>query len=390
MNINKLFLVILLLSCLMTVSCQQNSSSTLFESYIVDTIKVNPDINDDAIDSTKYIVDKVIPLDLPEEYKLISCAQMICNDDKIYILDEKNYHTIFVFDLDGHFLYKLGERGHAKNEYINGPCNFSVDKKNNNVLIHELGQISKIFRYDKNGKFIDAKMIEGCGPRNVSYWGNGNYIVDFPNITPDNDSQLAIMDSTMKITKSIIPLTRDKWLGKFDKSFYKSDYLYYHPLFSDSILVFDDEKIVKVKKIDFNGRFIPEKNIEQAYDLESFDPIYSFKGAQFIDRYEETKDLIYMKYANQTFAFTFYKNKRTGKTYNVSPPLFVGMFPDCYTTLCNDKILYFVGSDENEIVCNLKGRERIWKACCHITPNAFKNIFFSEKFTPTVVFVKLK
>jgi len=45
--------------------------------------------------------------------------KMIAGDGVFYLVDKQLAATVLVYDEEGHFLRKIGEKGHASNEYIN-------------------------------------------------------------------------------------------------------------------------------------------------------------------------------------------------------------------------------------------------------------------------------
>jgi hypothetical protein len=80
---------------------------------------------------------------------LVTPINMINSDNMIYISDQSN-STIFVFDLNGNFIKKIGKKGQSPSEFSN---QHSIDVLGNNIYIEDQGSFTfKIF--DIKGKFL--------------------------------------------------------------------------------------------------------------------------------------------------------------------------------------------------------------------------------------------
>lgn len=131
------------------VSCSESSWNELGE-YKKETIKINPRMISGQLKKERYNVDSVCSLSLPEGMELREITKFTVKNNRIYIMDSRLGKTIFVFNNTGRFLFKAGERGRAKNEYIDGPTDFFVDNDDN---IHVFdGHAKKIMIFDNTGK----------------------------------------------------------------------------------------------------------------------------------------------------------------------------------------------------------------------------------------------
>jgi len=73
--------------------------------------------------------------------------------NNIYILDDRKALALFVFDINGKFLFKINNRGKGPGQFIR-PCDFLIDTVKNRIMIGDAGQ-RKIIYYDNKGNYIN-------------------------------------------------------------------------------------------------------------------------------------------------------------------------------------------------------------------------------------------
>lgn len=110
-------LVTLLYSCSDTQICELGSHTSI-------TIKIDPENITKSLEVGDYSIDSVCSLAMPNNVKYYSETKFIVKNNRIYVMDSDYNHTIYVFDISGAFMFKLGERGRAAYEYIGGPIDF--------------------------------------------------------------------------------------------------------------------------------------------------------------------------------------------------------------------------------------------------------------------------
>lgn len=73
--------------------------------------------------------------------------------NNLYILDDRKALALFVFDINGKFLFKINNRGKGPGQFIR-PCDFLIDTVKNRIMIGDAGQ-RKIIYYDNKGNYIN-------------------------------------------------------------------------------------------------------------------------------------------------------------------------------------------------------------------------------------------
>ena len=138
------WLILLLSAC--SGSMKDNGNSELL-IIPVDVAQNSPvrlsEISDDI---------KKIELETSDECLIKRIVQVVCNGNRIFVLDAQAGMRIHVFDLSGKFIYAIDRRGQGPGEYIYIQ-NITADPQNNHIYINP--GIKKLIRYDQEGHFID-------------------------------------------------------------------------------------------------------------------------------------------------------------------------------------------------------------------------------------------
>ena len=144
-----------------------------------------------------------------------------------------------MFNLKGQYLYKLGEIGRAKNEYISAPADFFVSQNGDVHVFDSAGQ--KILIFDKKGNFL--KHIDIGWIHSFGLTSNGKYVCcldnrDIPN--EESDPSLLIYDIKSGCKKNLISSKHFQcFLDPNCRTFSFNDNILSHvPLLSDSIIDF--------------------------------------------------------------------------------------------------------------------------------------------------------
>ncbi len=121
---------------------QKQTNSIAVNIDLDETIE-NQDIN------SLFRYSHFIPLETAHNVKISQVSKTQIIDNKIYILDRKQ-SVIFVFNIDGAFLFKINKRGRARDEYLS-ISDFEVGK-NGSIYVND-DSLGYIIVYDKSGNF---------------------------------------------------------------------------------------------------------------------------------------------------------------------------------------------------------------------------------------------
>jgi hypothetical protein len=139
---------ILLSSCLL-FSCQKGKEHIQSgdEDIAIQHIKWKSQKDFDIknlVESIQYI-----PLEDNAESIFASIDKLVIENNRIYILDISGTKSLFVFDMEGKFLHKIGTQGEGPGEYTNY-INFDVF--DNEVYVYDNAKRQMLI-YDENGNY---------------------------------------------------------------------------------------------------------------------------------------------------------------------------------------------------------------------------------------------
>ncbi|QZE15549.1 6-bladed beta-propeller [Halosquirtibacter laminarini] len=117
------------------------------------TIHVPERLNGETIDASS-IVDSIyaVPLETNKKCLIGAVSDIRIHNDLIYVIDKRVSQAIFVFDMKGRFLNRIGKKGRGPGEYTK-LSGVHVDKCNNEILISS-PPLRKLLRYNPKGKFL--------------------------------------------------------------------------------------------------------------------------------------------------------------------------------------------------------------------------------------------
>ncbi len=126
-------------------------------------------------------IDAYIPLETNDESLITGIRKIAKSDDYIFILDTLG--TLNVFNTQGKFLRKIGQRGQGPGEYT-VLTDFAVDTKNKTVYINS---VDRLLSYDFEGNFKRDVFIHKNSNLQVFTFCNNKFFYIFPDMPyPDN------------------------------------------------------------------------------------------------------------------------------------------------------------------------------------------------------------
>lgn len=129
-----------------------NSCSNPIKMESIETIKIDVKANENEIEFNNYFASKNVVLLETNKNSIISKIDRISfHNNKIFILDKK-LNSVFVFDRNGYFLFKIKNIGRGPQEY-NSLMDFTIDEKNNNIILYT-DRPYALFVYNMQGTFI--------------------------------------------------------------------------------------------------------------------------------------------------------------------------------------------------------------------------------------------
>ncbi len=159
MNNTYLGRLLLMTFCLLSLTMCQSNNKRIKISHTFRSDSLIK-INIDSIENEKQILFssvfkglKVVPLETGDKCLIGDIVQLEIHNNIIYVLDQFVAKALFLFDIKGKFIMKIGAVGKGPGEYIS-PKMFSINLKRNQIQIFDSGQ-NKILIFSGEGKFIN-------------------------------------------------------------------------------------------------------------------------------------------------------------------------------------------------------------------------------------------
>jgi hypothetical protein len=155
--------VCLLCSFVLLISCQTNKKKTQ-EIAVNDNLQVidvdNAKEEDKILLSDLFSSVKTIILETKDDILLGKINGIQVYKDLIFVMDSRRNIGVYIFNKEGKFIRKIGNRGMGPGEYLK-ISDFTIDEDNENIYLMDC-DAKKIYKYKITGKFENAIALENA------------------------------------------------------------------------------------------------------------------------------------------------------------------------------------------------------------------------------------
>jgi hypothetical protein len=264
---HKKYLLIIGITLALLSSCKRNQQEGV---VIIDADKKITKTLDDFISHIE-----IVPLETNKDALLQNYWKVIVYDDNYYVQDRSN--GLYVFNIRGEYLYKIGNHGNGPGEYIY-IADFQVNPFTGNIeLLEPTGRIKV---YSRAGEFLHHY---GKRFQEVSYF----YIIDEDLMLLSHNSFSPALDLYSRKADSVM-----KSFFSFDSDFMRfrpvrtdahyyvyNDELYIHHGYTNVIYKLDNNQLQTVQELDFGS---------STFTIDDYDWEFAMSdkevGKDFIDR----------------------------------------------------------------------------------------------------------
>ena len=308
-------LLFLLLLSVFSCSVKQSELSLVDSDYIID---LDEKKNSSIPISTYFKSVQTIILETKGECLIGRINELQVFDGYIYVLDRLIAKSLFVFDMNGHFIRKIGSLGNGPGEY-NQLTDFTLDTENGAIFLLDFGQ--RVHKYHLDGTFIQTIVPELIKTRaiNIQFYKNKLYMsIDAYKPSPDDNMLLEVDPDNGMILSSTLPIKHNKgWGNPFSTghNFFMSrlnDPPRYTRLYMDDIVTIGDSITTYIKlKSKHLATFEDLNNLQ--HGTPNFQSnVMQFKKIWDVRGFLENNDFIIFKYRHGYLHFyTVIYNKET-------------------------------------------------------------------------------
>ncbi|MFA6126160.1 MAG: 6-bladed beta-propeller [Bacteroidales bacterium] len=309
--------------------------------------------------------------------------------DRIYVFDQGE-KCLLIFTSEGNLIKKL-IRGKGPGELMD-PMGISCYQ--NRLIITDRNLIKY---YSLEGEFVQYKKLpRGCFATCVTSLPNGNFLTY--GMSPDFSKELKadyrsnqfyyyhILDSTL--TKEILPIvTLSMECGGMERGkpfhFYKNHYLLAEGI-GNHLLIFNGENVVDTYTIDFEGFTFNDEDLKKT-KYAYLDLINAGSRYGFIDKVNETKDLITFRYWRKgteqpILKPTILYSKRSAKTADFSEVLKSVGIPE----------VELMNTRDDDFICLLQPSDFTEEQLNQFKKQGLINTSVTPDSNPVVIFITVK
>lgn len=326
------------------ISCNSPSENKM-GVIIRECYSIIPEINGNRLEKTQYLVDSILSLNIPENVTEIGIDKIMITDNHVYILDSEINKRLFCFNNKGNLTTSIGERGHARGEFIGKPDEFFVDSKNRLHVFDKIGHKINIFRED--GTVEEVIETSNYYPHSIGLTSNNNYMMYFIDgyreqiQGADVPASLILLDENGENSKKLLISKGEMNCVISEHTFFQNcNRLAFIPCFSDSVVIFKNDTVEKIVSFDFNGKALCKEKPKVLYgdDYSFMDDYQEMLG---IESFQESDSYVYINFIYKQQDVSWLFNKKTGQTF-CATSLFEGVQPFRYYCLNEDKIVAYI------------------------------------------------
>ena len=217
---------------------------------------------------------KLIPLETSEEF-LIGHIDRIIKCPGCYCIQDRDNANVFIFEENGKFRCKLGNKGHARNEHLDA-WSIAYDEKNEQIVMLDLTG-RRLLSYDLMGNLKKVASLFFLY-HDMAFLGDNILCLTESAYNRFSDiidlSRLVLADKMGKPIRRGFPITemrRDRFTYGDDMTQYK-DKAYFTDLLSDTIWEVSGKEMAPILNMTVNGsqRFSKdekEKITSKSYEM---------------------------------------------------------------------------------------------------------------------------
>lgn len=315
----------------------------------------NKDINLSEILDIQFI-----PLETTREsiIGLISTVKVV--DDRVFIFDKYRMKEVFVFDIKGNFITKVGEKGGGPTQFVS-LTGFDIDKKRqtiiladykNKLLFYDLENYQ--YKYDKKTDFSYFDFVSLQENAFAFFFTDGFSIAERA-----KNNFVLITDTFMEPQKACYhaDFTTPIIVRNYGENFYKLNnrsFVYHHLM----PFVYEIEKNdIKPKyKLDFETFKFPSMDFLKSETKEYADYTKSLSNSDFISNYGiyETNDMVWTQFVKNRQLYTGFYNKKDKQGYIL--PL-----NNYFKSLGLGALVFPKGNTDEYLICEVQIEENTLK-----------------------------
>lgn len=376
-----MFSILFVVCC---VGCSHNEKEDT-NATIIDIDKFN---NTDTINFSQIFNSyKVIPLETNDSCLIGSVSSIRFCNDYIVVLDQNVSQSVFLFDINGNFIRKIGAMGKGPGEYII-PYSITTNEDDNEIMILDDAS-QRILIFSLNGEFIrNIPYKASC--KSIEYY-NGK-LHSAKDLCISSDYALTQINNEGNITNEWIPLKSKLNLlqgwSPYTNFFRTPSGLRFRVWYLNDIYSINSNSINTLISLKSNSQCV----IDEMDKLFTTNNQFSIESL-VITSYVEMNNLSIIEYLNLGEYFLMFYNQKDGTVKSVK----FRNFKDDITHNRGMKSGHFYTSYKDYLVSEINSNDRLlWSDLIDnielgkVELNSNKSIKLTNESNPVIIMYKCK
>jgi hypothetical protein len=379
--------VILSTGFFLFVSCTSHHSDIAGYQEKIPCIDIDVDIEHDNSLPVSFVKNiSVVKLETNANSLLGEIRKMQITNDRIFILDSDVSETLFVFNKEGHFLFKVGKKGSGPGEYFS-INDFFIDDAKQEISIYD-ANLRKLHYYGWDGAYMRSHSFAdfwlfSCCPLDSSH-----YALDYTKRARNkNKFHLQLVNQNNEIYFNYKQLETDhEYANKFHIAFYNGiDRIFYTPTRCDTLFNLSTSGITDGYAINFGKHKLPTNFLKGVSKSDQVIKLLKSNYCFGIKDVLETDKLLCFKFSCGNIGMPLFYNKNTRITYIQIPYL---PFPE--VSCRNYLVGYYESFNIKSVIDNAENEyiERWENIMGETNWNLLNNV--KEDDNPLIVFYEIE
>lgn len=316
--INTFVLILFFASC-------NKSRENHFVNINNPTIKIEDEIDLNKFELTKNIrsdfysqIDSIqlIKLEQTDETIIGKVSCLFVVHDTLFVVDYSKAKSIFAFDMNGNFLYKIDKVGNGPGEYQS--LNM-VQISDNSISIIDWFSW-KLIQYDLEGNFLSEQRLDKC-PLDFIVLDNDKLFASYRKYTNKSPFRVELISLTDNIKETVLPFINERstassnGLSRFQRI--NNKVLFWYPL-NDTIYQIVDNQIRPVYNLNLNSPELLSDFFYKNRVLKDLDFLNKIRSSEIADvlLFAELDDWIYVSYFKDGLGYVSIVSKQDYQSKN--------------------------------------------------------------------------
>ena len=306
-----LFLYIIIMACF---GCDSTKNTKISPTYIneMEVINIDPKKATTFNFSEAFSRIEFVELETSEECLIGEINRIIIHNNRIIILDEMS-ESVYTFDMNGHYMYKISAQGNGPQEYSSISSEMFIDTINNHLIL----PANDVMYFDlEDGSFVKREKDFLRSENAFVAPGTFAYFLYFANWYEYKENLLIVDNNKVSKYMPIPQYMEGVSVIREDMAVFNAynneRSLYFIEPFNDTIYRILPNTLKAVKYVDFGNHKVTPSVLSRYAENDDLKSIMLNPNSDYcssINHFFETDIFYYFSYNYKSSGYTYFYNK---------------------------------------------------------------------------------